>query len=352
MGKFLFNNSLFYRSIRHSTFFVVTILLFTLVVFLRTGKDNFLSAFYLTSINAIFFFSYGYLTIFLLVPKVLFKRFYVCFALAFIASGFALSFLKFLASDYVFESTIVSPALDDFNLTGWRMMLVNTKDMSFIVALFAVAKFSKDWLYAERLQKLVESKNAEARLKVLQSQFDPHFLFNTLNNLYALSLKESDETVTIIRKLKKVLKYLLVDNQGQVVVLKDEVKLIENYIDIEQIRYGNRLHVDFEKKATDCSLEIAPMLLFPIIENCFKHGSSIDAGSPWIKLKLACDDSRIIFEARNSKPVSPSSFSLSISGSGLDNLIKRLELLYPDRYMFKVDNLKHEFNVFLEIKVK
>ncbi len=352
MGKFLFDNNLLYRSIRHSIFFILIVSLFTLIIFLRSGKEDFANAFFITLTNAFFFFTYGYVTIFILVPQILFRRYFLVFILTFVITGFLLSYLKFSISGYVFASSIASSNAAEISGFTLRTMLINTKDMSFIVAVFAVAKFRKDWLYSEHQKTLVESRNAEAHLKVLQSQFDPHFLFNTLNNLYALSLKNNDQTIEIIRKLKKVLRYLLVDYQGDWVVITDEIDLIKNYIYIEKIRYGKRLKTDFKIETHNCSSRIAPMLFFPIIENCFKHGSAIDAESPWIELALSCDNELLKFSARNSKPVQPSSSSKSSPGDDLKNLEKRLELLYPKRYEFKYEDLKNEFVVNLEIKLK
>ena len=352
MGKFFFDNRFIYRVSRHSLFFIITMLLFTVVVFLRSGKNDFLNAFLVTFLNAFFFFAYGYISIFILVPYLLFKRYFFLFVVAFISVGFVLSALKFSFSGFIYASSITPGSVDEVPGLSWQSLVINTKDMSFIVAIFAVAKYSKDWLYAERQRKIIESKNAEARLKVLQSQFDPHFLFNTLNNLYALSLKESAQTVDIIQKLKKILRYLLVDIQVQTIELKEEIKLIQNYLSVEQIRYGKRLKIDFQIDAEDCRSRIAPMLFFPIVENCFKHGSAIDAGNPWIDLRLTCSKNTLHFSARNSKPSLHTTLSKSTMQEGLQNLQKRLELIYPGKYFFQFENRNNEFLVDLDIKLR
>ncbi|MGQ8338964.1 sensor histidine kinase [Sunxiuqinia sp. A32] len=351
MSKFLFNNNVFYRSIRHLSLFIFALVVFSLIVYFRSGKDDFYTAFLVTFLNALFFFAYGYITVFLLVPALLFKRLFLLFVLTFIITGFLLSFLKLFFSDFVYATTITAGSTDNAMITGWRYLIVNTKDMSFIVAVFAVAKYTKDWLYAERQKKIVESKNAEARLKLLQSQFDPHFLFNTLNNLYSLSIQKSDKTVGVIHRFKMILRYLMVDIQGDQVAMKDEIKLIKNYLYLEQMRYGDRLKIAMSIKADDCSSYISPMLFFPIIENCIKHGSSIDAGSPWIKLQFLCDNGKLALIASNSKPTNPSTSSQQV-GSGLKTLKKRLEILYPGAYNFKIDELEHEYRVKLEIDLR
>ena len=170
-----------------------------------------------------------------------------------------------------------------------RFIIVNTKDMTFIVALFCIAKYVKDYMYAERIWKILEMKNKEAQLKLYQSQFDPHFLFNTINNLYALSLLNPKKTKEVIERIKIVLKYITGDTQKEFVDLQHEILLVENYIQLEKLRYGKRLKVEFETEGNLLSQKIPPMILFYLVENCLKHGSSLDAGTPWICLLYTSD---------------------------------------------------------------
>src|SRR5680860_1691796 len=134
--------------------------------------------------------------------------------------------------------------------------------MTFIVALFCIAKYVKDYMYAERIWKILEMKNKEAKLKLYQSQFDPHFLFNTINNLYALSLLNPKKTKEVIERIKIVLKYITGDTQKKFVDLQHEILLVENYIQLEKLRYGKRLKVEFETEGNLRSQKIPPMILF------------------------------------------------------------------------------------------
>lgn len=222
--------------------------------------------------------------------------------------------------------------------------------MSFIVALMIVVKYTKDWLIAEKQHKLLQLKYDELNLRLLQSHFEPHFLFNTLNNLYALSLINSEKTSDVIRKFKRILQFSIHEAQLKRVPLQKELDMIQDFIEIEQIRYGDRLRVEYQITGSTEKLEIAPFILFTLVENCFKHGSSPDAGKPWIKLSLQSKDGLIIFETKNSIPTKCRS-NLTFQEKGLTKLRQRLDLIYAQKYSFtlKVESL--EFLAKLELNL-
>lgn len=348
MNKFLFHKAPSYRISRHIAFFVVIVLIFTLVLYSRSVDGQFLSLLKLTFFNALVFIGYAYLTIFLLIPLFLTERKFVLFAVSFLLLGFLLSVIKFSISDFLFYSSI-SP---EFSETGSglsaRFVVVNTKDMSFIVALFVVAKFSKDWLIAEKQHHQLLKKYEELNLRLLQSHFEPHFLFNTLNNLYALSTSGSEKTLGVIQKFRRVLRFSIDEVQQKRVPVQKELEMIHNFIEIEQIRYGDRLHIETSITGTYENLEIVPFVLFTLVENCFRHGSSVDAGRPWIKLLFVFGKGKVKFEARNSIPGKCQS-EVKIQEKGLAKLRQRLDLVYPRKYTLTVAGDKSEFLVNLEL---
>ena len=124
-----------------------------------------------------------------------------------------------------------------------RFIIVNTKDMTFIVALFCIAKYVKDYYYAEQVRDMVSRETKVAQRKLLQSQIDPHFLFNTINNLYAISLLNPVKTIEVVRRIKIVLNYIIEEMQKEYVDLKGEIELVNNYVQLEKLRYGKRLKV-------------------------------------------------------------------------------------------------------------
>lgn len=350
LNKFLFHTALKYRISRHLIFFMILVLIFTLVLYSRSNGQHFLHLLNLTFTNALIFLSYGYLTIFLLIPFLLPERRFLIFFLSFLGIGLFLSGIKLWISDFIFYSSISPEFVGSQGLLNIRFLLINTKDMSFIVALMVIAKFTKDWLLIENQHINLLERYDKLNLQLLQSHLEPHFLFNTLNNLYALSIKNQDQTVEVIRKFKRVLQFLITEGQNERVLLLNEIEMIGDYVAIEQIRYGSRLQVKTRVSGTCKNLQIAPLLLFTLVENCFKHGSSADAGMPWIELSLNCENGRICFETRNSIP-KKSTITNLLQEKGLLKLRQRLELIYPKKYSLVLKEFSREFTVKLELNL-
>ena len=303
---------------------------------------------YITFINALIFLGYGYLTIFVLIPVFLPEKRYFLFGISFLCLGFFLSAIKLSVSDFIFYSSISPEFVGSTGLLNVRFILINTKDMSFIVALFVIVRFTKDWLIAESQHKALQKKYDELKLRLLQSHFEPHFLFNTLNNLYALSLSNQEMALNVIRKFKGVLQFAITDAPLNKVPLSKEIEMINDYIAIEQIRYGSRLQVKSTVRGGSEKLMIAPFLIFTLVENCFKHGSSIDSGLPWIELSFTCEKNKVCFEARNSIPKKNHTSSI-LQEKGLMKLRQRLEIIYPNKHILVLKEGVHEFEAKLEL---
>lgn len=350
MNKFLFHRELEYRISRHLLFFMLLVLIFSLVLYSRSDGQSIVPFIKLTFINAIIFLGYGYLTIFVLIPFLLSERYYLWFAVTFLLLGFFLSYLKICISDFIFYTSISPEYLSSKAVLSLRYILINTKDMSFIVALMIVAKYTKDWLIAEKQHKILQMKFDELNLRLLQSHFEPHFLFNTLNNLYALSLINSEKTIDVIRKFKRILQFSIKESQQKRVPLQKELEMIQDFVQIELIRYGDRLQVEYQITGSTSKLEIAPFILFTLVENCFKHGSSPDAGKPWIKILLRSDEGQITFETKNSIPAKCRN-NLAFQEKGLSKLRQRLELIYAQNYSLILKCESLEFSAILELKL-
>jgi len=270
------------------------------------------------------------------------------FGISFLCLGFFLSAIKLSVSDFIFYSSISPEFVGSTGLLNVRFILINTKDMSFIVALFVIVRFTKDWLIAESQHKALQKKYDELKLRLLQSHFEPHFLFNTLNNLYALSLSNQEMALNVIRKFKGVLQFAITDAPLNKVPLSKEIEMINDYIAIEQIRYGSRLQVKSTVRGGSEKLMIAPFLIFTLVENCFKHGSSIDSGLPWIELSFTCEKNKVCFEARNSIPKKNHTSSI-LQEKGLMKLRQRLEIIYPNKHILVLKEGVHEFEAKLEL---
>lgn len=352
MNKLLYDNRLIYRGCRHLLFFASMVLLFTFVLSSQHPNEAYLNLLKITLINALFFFAYAYITIFLLIPEYLLKHKALYFILFFVLAGIALSALKLVVSETIFYASISPGIVPESGMMNLRFIVMNAKDMTFIVAVLSIAKYVKDFLFAERLRKKLEEEGKLAQQKLMQSQFDPHFLFNTINNLYALSLLNPEKTKDVIHRIKVVLKYIIEESQKDSVFLNDEVNLIENYIQLEKLRYGKRLKVALNVDGNLEDVRIPPMVLFLLVENCFKHGSSLDAGVPWIEITVKAEENNVLLMTENSKPKTITDFEMkSTVGHGLKSLEKRLTLLYQkDGFSMDIQSEDRLFRVKLELK--
>jgi len=350
--RFLYDNRFLYRGSRHLLFFASMVFLFSFVLQSQHPDKTFGEMFLTTFINALFFFAYAYITIFLLIPEFLLKSKIGWFILLFILIGFGLSALKLVSSSTIFYASISPENIPETGLMNFHFIIVNTKDMSFIVAVFCIGKYVKDYLFTERTREKLEIQTREAQKKLLSSQFDPHFLFNTINNLYALSLLDPEKTKNVVHRIKIVLNYIIEESQKELVDLDQEIQLVENYIQLEQLRYGKRLKIALEASVENQSVKIPPMILFILVENCFKHGSSLDAGIPWIKINVEEKGRSICFTTSNSKPKAvPGTENEQSQGKGLGNLKKRLSLIYPDNgFHLDIKNEEQVYKVELELK--
>lgn len=203
-------------------------------------------------------------------------------------------------------------------------------------------------LYSERqrLLKLNEQKKT-AELVALKNQLNPHFLFNTLNNLYALALKKSDDTPKVIQKLSEILDYILYRCNESFVSLDKEIELIENYLSLEKIRYADRVKIDFSKNVTGQE-KIAPLLLLTFVENAFKHGVANEIHQAHINITISKSGEELLFIVENSKPAVTDSMENKES-IGLKNIKKQLELLYPKAYDLIIENGKSTFSANLKL---
>lgn len=195
--------------------------------------------------------------------------------------------------------------------------------------------------------ELVKAK-AEAEIKLLKGQLHPHFLFNSLNNIYSLALTKSDSTADSILKLTELLDYLVYRANMDKVPLSKEVQLLNNYIGLEQLRYGDDLCIETDISVENEALQVAPLLLLPFAENCFKHGGPGNDGLFRVKIHLRADAHRVVFDIRNSKK-SGGENKKHPGGVGLQNIRQRLALLYPGCHQLHLHNLPDAHSVRLEI---
>lgn len=195
---------------------------------------------------------------------------------------------------------------------------------------------------------LLEQKKSN-ELDALKNQLNPHFLFNTLNNLYTLALKKSDRTPEVIAKLSEILDYILYRCKSDFVPLTNEITLLHNYIALEKVRYGKRVDVTFNENVEN-DAQIAPLLLLTFLENAFKHGVSQEINKAKIDIDIKGNSKLIEFNIKNTKPtISEKSSDENRDAIGLENITKQLDLLYLNSYTLAIKNSNDTYLVNLKI---
>jgi sensor histidine kinase YesM len=220
-----------------------------------------------------------------------------------------------------------------------------------IAFVFLLIKLVKDQLEIQKHTLSLEKEKAETELKLLKTQLNPHFLFNTLNNIYSLSLSNSPVTSASIGRLAEILDHILYRCNGIQVPLKEEIVLLNNYIALEKLRYNDRLQVNF-KTQVDHDIEIPPLILLSIVENAFKHGASEDIGNPYIHVNLYV--TKNVFQCIVSNSFTPEVTKNANDQIGLFNVRKQLELIYPESHSLtlSIDQASNAFTVTLVIDLK
>ncbi|MBO2009138.1 sensor histidine kinase [Hymenobacter negativus] len=193
-------------------------------------------------------------------------------------------------------------------------------------------------------------ENYQAELQLLRAQIHPHFLFNTLNNLYALTLKQSDQAPVMVERLTGLLHFVVEQGNAPLVPLPEEVALLRNYLALEQMRYGHRLTLDFAAEGIEATAHIAPLLLLPLVENAFKHGPAEQVGPARVSIKLAVAENWFTCVITNTKSPGPATAPES-TGIGLYNVRQRLQLLYPQRHRFTLKAGEETFTVRLALQL-
>lgn len=226
-------------------------------------------------------------------------------------------------------------------LTSFKLIF---REFSFITYPIIILGFISFNRKQQRLLKLEEEKKS-MELKFLKNQLNPHFLFNTLNNLYTLTLKKDDKAPEVIAKLSEILDFVLYRCTEDYVSIEKEIALIENYIALEKLRYNeNRLNISFTKDISENNT-ISPLIILTFIENAFKHGVVNETEKAKIQLNLESKKNQIVFCIENTKPQNESAFLTDKSQIGLENVRKQLDLLYPKKHQLEIEETQTNFKV-------
>ena len=362
---FIFSNQFKYRIRRHFlfwfTWWIFQIILYGYTPILAgiVPADRLLSS----AINGAFFLIphmfMAYTLMYIVIPKFIIKAKYVYGALAVALVCLIAGFLSGLIERFILNKIREDlfqhwghALLTRFRSNSiWLSLLAGLRGGLTIGGLAAAIKLMKYWYVKEQRNLQLQKENTESQLQLLKAQVHPHFLFNTLNNIYAHTQGAAPVGSKLVMGLSDMLRYMLYECNQPFVPLAKELKMIKDYVSLEKIRYDNRLdiHLDIPKDTDD--LEIAPLLLLPFVENCFKHGASHMIDQPWVSLFLSIENRMMKMKLVNGKAPGYEP-KKSLSGIGISNVRRRLELLYPEKFSLDIQEDDEVYIVNLKLELQ
>ncbi|MCE7995432.1 MAG: histidine kinase [Roseivirga sp.] len=343
------------RVLTHTLFWIAMLLLYSRVLFHTQGS------FWYSFLNNIVLFppiiGASYFLTYYQIPRYIYKKKYWQFAVSFIISIYVFTVLARMLTVYVSEPLL---GIDRPFPGMWAIVLVSIdrliQNYFFTIALgaslMATVKILKQHLEERQKAERLEKEKHVAELNFLKAQIHPHFLFNTLNNLYTLTLQKSDLAPTTVIKLSEMLDYMLYQCNDKQVPIHKEIKLLNNYIDLERLRYGDRLEFSFDQQIDKPETPIAPLILLSLVENAFKHGASAAIRKPRIEIHIGVKDNVLKARVFNTKPekvqADPARYK---EGIGVSNIKRQLELIYPGAYSLEITEKEGYYSVDLEIQL-
>lgn len=289
------------------------------------------------------------LNLLLFIPRFLNRKKYAVYGLFFLVSLFLFGLFNQLLFD-----RLIDFILPEYYFISYYDYVDLLKFFLVFLVISTLLHLSKEWFELnENKQKMIllEKEKIDAELKALSNQVNPHFLFNSLNVLYSLAIKNEKETPEAIIKLSDILRYVIYESNRETVELQNEITLINNFIDLQKYRTSPDANIQFFVEIENEKFSVAPMLFLPLVENSYKHGIKGDVGKTFIQLKLIQKGNEVEFQIENNKGVSGEPEKNQSGGVGLNNIRSRLELIYPENYTFEVKDGKDLFSVKLMFKI-
>ncbi|QQS52239.1 MAG: sensor histidine kinase [Bacteroidota bacterium] len=347
------NNKVFSRkSIQHILFWIL-ILTIEVFTYFEESSSNLTSssAIWQHILRVVFSAIATYINYLILIPVFLRKSKFIPFVLCNVVNLVIFSFLVFIVA----VTSYVNGNLQNGGILEHHIIYT----FSILYALFFIVA-STMFYYAQEWNKLkdiasklirIEKEKIESEHNALKAQLNPHFLFNTLNNIYALSLAKSDNTPKIVLKLSELMSYILYECKEEFVPVQKEIDFLKNYIELEKIRTKNT-QIEFNWDGNSADLKIAPLLFIPFVENSFKH-SRTDSDISTITIKLHTDSQSVLhFYCKNNKGNQKTSVEEKYKGVGIENVKKRLALLYHQNHQLLISDEPYSYKVELDINLK
>lgn len=329
------------RVIYHTLFWLALLSLLTII---EGTEQGFFFTFSNELINIFFYGLIVYFNLFFLIPNYLTKKRFLTYCGLLILAALVITPFKVLAFYFKFSGypKVQAELLQNMN---WYFLVT-----FFIAGSSTIFKIIADWARQLREKQELQTQTMQSELRFLKSQINPHFLFNTLNNLYALTLKKSDKAPEIVIKLSEMMRYMLYECNEKQVLLSKEVHYIRNYLDLERLRQGKTVEINFEVEGDVADQKIAPLMFIPFLENSFKHGLSNQISTGFVNIRLRVEGKKVHFFIENSKPdAPPKQDSRRSGGIGLVNIHRRLNLLYPNQYELEIEDSPRSYAVNLKL---
>jgi two-component system, LytTR family, sensor kinase len=277
---------------------------------------------------------FTYTQLYFLIPQYLLKRKILAYTILTVIVTKFLVNLNWLAYVFIicpFRNGVPYSSVDFSNLWTFQLPQLRSVFAFFMICGIAVSiKLLKKWFYENDRNQQIEKEKIMMELEMLKAQVHPHFLFNTLNNLYSLTLTKSDNAPVVVTHLADLLRYMLYECNEKEVQLEKEMEVLKKYIELEKLRYGGRVEISFSCSGNTHELLIAPLILIPFVENSFKHGISEELNQCWININLHAFHNQLLFKISNSS--TKDYHSKGSGGIGLHNIKKRLDMIYPETY--------------------
>jgi two-component system, LytTR family, sensor kinase len=328
---------------RHSMFWIFVAILVTL---LEAKQSDFLFVLSNELINVFFYGLLVYFNLNYLVKNYLYKNKFFIYATLMILAAVIITPIKAVVFYIKFTHYPLTRNELIQNLNWYFLLHV------FVAGVSTVIKIIADWARQMRERQELENQTMQSELRFLKSQINPHFLFNTLNNLYALTLKKSEDAPEIVIKLSEMMRYMLYDCNEKQVLLSKEIEYLQNYLDLERLRQHKTTDIQFDVIGDIGQQTIAPLLFIPFLENSFKHGITNTLEASFIHIRLTAKGNQVEFDIVNSRPVQLPSTGMKRSGGiGLVNVKRRLQLLYPEAYQLDIQENPDTYHVTLKINI-
>ena len=275
-----------------------------------------------------------YINYLVILPKLLNKKKYLWCGISMVALVLAAAVIKYGLAVIFNDIVLVRGEKNQFHLGFWDYFLSAVFIGCFFMFLSTAFKFMIDWFVNEKVKTTLENEKLNAELAFLKSQINPHFLFNTLNNIYSLAYQQSDQTPAAILKLSEIMRYMLYESNEDMVDLSKEIRYLENYIELQRLRFKDHAYVSLNICGEAQNQKIMPLVLISFVENAFKHGVATDEKNP-IEISICIEPERLKFKLSNK--VSKLNKD-EVGGIGLINVQRRLDLFYKNRYKLDISN--------------